>query len=267
MRYRRDMAWKLRFWRTDASQSAAAPGLAPVLESSGTCTTCGAPSRFVAVDPWLRDHFVCERCGSIPRERALMATIDRLYPHWRQLAIHESSPAERGASARLRRECAGYTASAYSPGLARGGVHPTTGMRNEDLEALSFPDESFDLVVTQDVVEHVFDAPRVFSEIARVLRPGGAHVFTVPLLAGAAASRVVAERAQDGSVIHHVPAVHHGSPTGEGALVTWHWGFDIAEHVYRSGGLVTSFVFIDDLSRGIRAEFIDVLVSRKPVES
>jgi hypothetical protein len=88
-------------------------------------------------------------------------------------------------------------------------------------------------------------------------------VFTVPLLAGSGPSRAVAERRPDGTVVHHEPPVHHGSASGAGALVTWHWGYDLAERVLRAG-LPTTIVLIDDVSRGIRAELNEVLVSRRP---
>ncbi|MEM9757086.1 MAG: bifunctional 2-polyprenyl-6-hydroxyphenol methylase/3-demethylubiquinol 3-O-methyltransferase UbiG, partial [Pseudomonadota bacterium] len=44
-------------------------------------------------------------------------------------------------------------------------------------EALPYPDASFDHVVCVDVLEHVADLPKVLSEIARVLRPGGLFLF------------------------------------------------------------------------------------------
>jgi ubiquinone/menaquinone biosynthesis C-methylase UbiE len=40
-------------------------------------------------------------------------------------------------------------------------------------EKLPFPDESFDLVVCLDVLEHVMDPAMVLSEVHRVLKPGG----------------------------------------------------------------------------------------------
>jgi SAM-dependent methyltransferase len=48
-----------------------------------------------------------------------------------------------------------------------------------DAQALDFPDGSFDLVVCQFGVMFFPDKPRAFAEAARVLRPGGAFVFTV----------------------------------------------------------------------------------------
>src|SRR5260221_14685021 len=73
------------------------------LKVDGTCPTCGPAAHFVSEHSWLRDHFLCTRCGSIPRDRALMATIRSLRPNWHQLTIHESSPGFRGVSPLLKR--------------------------------------------------------------------------------------------------------------------------------------------------------------------
>ena len=47
--------------------------------------------------------------------------------------------------------------------------------------ALPFADASFDLVCALDVVEHVADDAAVFAELARVARPGGTLLLSVPL--------------------------------------------------------------------------------------
>jgi 2-polyprenyl-3-methyl-5-hydroxy-6-metoxy-1,4-benzoquinol methylase len=51
-------------------------------------------------------------------------------------------------------------------------------------------------VITQDVMEHVFDPHHAFKEIARTLKPGGLHIFTTPIY-GMPRSRVRA-RVRDG---------------------------------------------------------------------
>lgn len=45
---------------------------------------------------------------------------------------------------------------------------------------LPFKADSFDVVVASDVLEHIDDDARAVREITRVLRPGGAFVFSVP---------------------------------------------------------------------------------------
>lgn len=47
-------------------------------------------------------------------------------------------------------------------------------------EAIAYPDASFDVVVALDVLEHVPDHEAAVREIARVLKPGGIFVATVP---------------------------------------------------------------------------------------
>jgi SAM-dependent methyltransferase len=137
------------------------------------------------------------------------------------------------------------------------------GFRNEDLEAQTFEDESFDLVVTQDVFEHVFHPDKAIKEIARTLSTGGAHICTVPIVKKSMPSSRRASLV-DGQVIHHVPPEFHGNPVDDaGALVTIDWGYDIAGYLSNASGLVSTLHHIDDLSRGIRAEFIEVMVNAK----
>ena len=235
----------------------------PVLESRGVCPICQRETSFVAREPWLRDHFLCVHCGSIPRERALMVVLESTFPDWRHRVIHESSPATRGASRRLAEEGAHYIPSQFFPGHTPGSM--VGGCRCENLEALSFADGSIDLHVTQDVLEHVFHPSRVFREIARTLKPGGAHLFTVPLVNRDAPSRLRARLGEDGAITHLAPPVYHGNPIStEGSLVTVDWGSDLCDHIFRSCGLFTRQIRIDDLGRGIRAEYIDVFVTWKP---
>jgi SAM-dependent methyltransferase len=49
-----------------------------------------------------------------------------------------------------------------------------------DIRALPLQDGSVDLVLATDVAEHVEEDRKAFSEICRVLRPGGVALITVP---------------------------------------------------------------------------------------
>jgi hypothetical protein len=234
-----------------------------VFRNQGNCPICEHEVEFHSDHEWFRDHYTCNSCGSIPRERALMVVIELFYPTWRSLRVHESSPCSRGVSVKLQTECSGYLASQFYPDFPRGTMHPH-GFRCEDLESLSFGNECFDLVITQDVMEHVLNPTRTFSEIARTLKPGGAHIFTVPLVNQGRPSECRAKRDEDGSIVYLQTAEYHGNPIDpKGSLVCMDWGYDICECIFKASGLYTTIVYIDDLSRGIRAEYIEVLISKK----
>ena len=50
------------------------------------------------------------------------------------------------------------------------------------IEWMPFGDNSFDLALALDVIEHVPDDPKAFRELFRTLRPGGSLLVTVPAL-------------------------------------------------------------------------------------
>jgi hypothetical protein len=241
----------------------AAPASVPpgfVLRHEGWCPICERPTTFSATEAWLRDHYVCERCHSLPRERALMVAIQTRFPDWRRLRIHESSPEMRGLSAKLSRECPGYVPSQYDPAVPFGALEPGGRWRSEDLERQTFETGSFDVVITQDVFEHIFDADAAFCEVQRTLRPGGAHLLTTPLVRAEAASRQRAERAADG-VRHLEPPEFHGNPmSADGSLVTWDWGYDIVDRIRACTGDEAWRIMVTIPALGMEAAYLDVIL-------
>ncbi|MFA5793497.1 MAG: methyltransferase domain-containing protein [Candidatus Brocadiia bacterium] len=49
-----------------------------------------------------------------------------------------------------------------------------------DAQTLPFPDDSFDIVVSSEVLEHIYDKQAAIKEIYRVLKPGGRFIFSTP---------------------------------------------------------------------------------------
>lgn len=49
-----------------------------------------------------------------------------------------------------------------------------------DAASLPFTDDSFDVIVTSHVFEHIEDDGKAFKEVARVLKPGGTFIMFVP---------------------------------------------------------------------------------------
>jgi SAM-dependent methyltransferase len=119
-----------------------------------------------------------------------------------------------------------------------GSVQPGSvidGIRHENALGLSFRDRSFNVVVSNDVLEHVPDPERCLREAARVLKPGGHLLMTVPFHTDRARSVVRAELA-NGRVVHRLPPVYHGNPLSrEGSLVFTDFGFDLLDALRRAG--------------------------------
>lgn len=228
--------------------------------NKGYCTVCDCQVWFRETGPWLRDQYLCSRCGSIPRNRAIIKVLNDHFPGWRELRIHESSPGGP-SSDKIKRECKHYIASQFFSEVPRGQYKD--GQRSEDLEALTFPDESFDLVITQDVFEHVLRPARAFAEIGRTLRPGGAHVYTVPYYRG---KKTVVRAEPNGvnGITHLVSPDYHGNPIdAAGSLVITEWGDELCDFVFRSSRMTTTIFNFYDPRLGLKGEFLDVLISRQ----
>jgi SAM-dependent methyltransferase len=191
-----------------------------------------------------------------------MLTIHKEYPNWKELAIHESSPGDRGHSVTLKKHAVNYLESQYFPNTPPGAT--VQGFRNEDLEQQTFEDESFDLVVTSDVMEHIYDPEKAFKEIHRTLKPGGAHIFSVPLINRFEKTQRWANKGADGEPVFLFEPEWHGNPvSSKGSPVTMHWGYDIIDFIKDHTGAECKIVYYDDMHHGIRAEFREIIVSKK----
>jgi len=194
-----------------------------------------------------------------------MQAIKTYFPHYKELSIHESSPGNRGVSPKLLKECKNYSSSHFYPDVPLGEKTSRNHLPCQDLERMTFESDSFDLFITQDVMEHIFNPVQAFQEIHRVLKEGGAHIFTVPLLNKEKDSECWASKDSDGKICYHHEPEYHGNPINKkGSLVTMHWGYDLAEFIQRHSGMTTTILLIDNIDLGIRAELIEVMISRKP---
>jgi SAM-dependent methyltransferase len=131
------------------------------------------------------------------------------------------------------------------------------------LERLTFPDAAFDLFVTQDVLEHVFRPDRVVREVMRVLKPGGAHVFTTPK--HRALRKTSCRARMDGGQIQYLlQPEYHGNPIGDGrSLVTWDYGDDFELCLWEWSRFPTVTYVVRDRHFGLDGEYLEVFVMRK----
>ena len=79
-------------------------------------------------------------------------------------------------------QAAGWSVAALEYGAEGAEVAADRGLSvlRADATALPVADDSLDLVVAFDVLEHILDDDAAVSEVARALRPGGRFLVAVP---------------------------------------------------------------------------------------
>lgn len=242
-----------------------ASGLVEKVRSvTGCCSVCGSFGVFTGpmrVGRSQRDLFACEACGTTLRYRDQATAILQHFACGTALSldgfVQTAAPrlsilefGLRGPFVQRFRALPKYR-QAYlfddvPPGEERHGV------RCEDIRHTTFADEAFDLILTSDVMEHVANWRDAVAEAARLLRPGGAHIFTVPLQWPIPPTSRVRAQIIDGEIVHLVPPRYHVSGTGGRALVFTDFGADLLD-VHGAAGLDAWFfsgqLMVDGLHR------------------
>ena len=214
----------------------------------------------------------CSGCGAKLRARRLASVLLDLYPTAGGRAQDLRAWARSDEAGRLRiaeinridglhealRDLAHFHPSDFIPDAHRGSY--VRGVRHEDLDALSYEDERFDLVLTSETLEHVPDLGRALAEIRRVLAPGGYHIFTAPVSPHVPATFPRARLRSDGSVEELATPIRH--PGGDvGYPVFTELGTDFPD-ILRDAGFEAEVRFgpvsDDDLAQ--------VYICRKPTD-
>ncbi len=162
----------------------------------------------------------------------------------------------------MRTECPGYIGSQFFPDVPPGETR--SGMRSENLEALTFADESIDLHVHLDVLEHVNDPAACFAEMERTLKPGGRMLFTTPVYEGKPKTERRAHYGPEG-VRHFAEPEYHGNPIdSRGALVTFHFGTDLSDLILAwAPSCGVRMITLNDPRIGVLGEFREVFLVEK----
>lgn len=208
----------------------------------GYCTVCSKPSIFIltGTPETIRNHALCVRCRSCSRNRHLAKCVLEIFreKNIQTLAGFGSRPdvvvlniAAQGAIVEKMGRAPNIICSEYfddvKPGESKNGV------LCQDLQSLTFANDTFDLLVSEDVFEHVPDYRQGFREVHRVLKRGGSHVFSIPFFFGNKTRDLF--ELQNGKRVLFKPIEYHGDPIRGMIPCFTYFGDDMLDFLRETG--------------------------------
>lgn len=205
----------------------------------------------------LRETLQCRHCGATMRHRTLAAMLLRSLTEKTgrtSSSLQALTATGLGGlnildtdafspNSKLLRQVPGYVVSSFIP-EKQFDMEIAPGHFNVNLENMGFASERFDLVLTSDVMEHVRGVDAAHHEIARILKPHGRYIFTVPYDASVN-SHVTLVDTSGPQDIFLMPPHYHGDPLTGGILAYRIFGRQIFQDL-AACGLRAEFSFVDE---------------------
>ena len=183
----------------------------------------------------LRERLVCSKCELNNRMRLSIDALNLLAKPTESSRIYiteQITPLYRALKSRLPT----LVGSEYLDASIPNGESDENGIRNESLLALSFPDRSFDCVLSFDVLEHVPDYRTALEECYRVLDRGGRLIVSVPFFLDSKENILRATFDENGSVEHILAPEYHGDPLSDTGILSFHdFGWELLDDLRSVG--------------------------------
>lgn len=122
----------------------------------------------------------CPNCGSSDRERLVFTYLDKemkLFNIKSPIKILHIAPEVN----LTRKLLASFKDNYYCGDLFFPGYSYPEYVKNMDVLNLPFPDNFFDLVICNHVLEHIQDDKTALSQLLRVMKKGGTGILQVPI--------------------------------------------------------------------------------------
>ena len=194
--------------------------------------------------PNWRETLLCPICHFNNRQRAAIHLFEihcRAAPKACVYITEQISPVYRWLSAYYPN----VVGSEFLGEKFSSGEVTRAGTRHEDLTRVSFGNQTMDAILSFDVFEHIPDFLVAFRECARILKPGGMLLTTVPFRADSPVNLIRARHSENGELIHHHPPEYHGDPLDpdRGVLCYQHFGWEMLDQL-RSCGFAESYALV-----------------------
>ena len=193
------------------------------------CNICGNIAEFRISDgATLFREAVCSQCGASIRVSDIAGIISTEFSKLKKIIdtddIHILNLCSKGKIHELYKNLPNYYCGEFFDSVPSG--QKQNDIMCVDLQDIPFDDNYFDLIITEDVLEHVYNIEQALKEINRVLKIGGKHIFTIPIHENAV---TMSRRGNPLEVLHGDPL------RPEGARVITDFGRDVISFIDRFG--------------------------------
>lgn len=185
--------------------------------------------------PNWRERLTCPLCGMNNRQRLIATLIKQILVENQNKNIYFMEQITPFFEWAVKTFPSNNVMGSEYLGFEYEGGSIINNIRHEDVESLSFSEAEFDIIVSNDVLEHIPNYKKAFTECARVLRKGGTMFLTIPFYIEEDKT-VLRAKILQGEVVHLLPPVYHGNPIKEeGSLVFNDFGWDVLNIIRESG--------------------------------
>lgn len=174
-----------------------------------------------------KESMRCSDCNLIARQRAVMAELKNMVRPGHVVWFQEKFMSASLAWAERNLLHCDLLGTDYMPDKS------ATDIQHQDVTQLTFCNNTFNIIVSQDVFEHVHNPWLGFQECLRVLKPGGTMLMTIPF----------APDPLDVSIdrrTNNLPDIYHGDPQGPlGSFLCYtDFGWDLIDRLKDIGWIV-----------------------------
>ena len=204
-----------------------------------SCTVCGHAGYLRREERSIRETYRCGGCGASLRYREQARLILDKFSRedsghladlvneaeFQELRIYE--PGLIGPFRKMCNKLPGYCNSYFWEDVPPGEFRED--VQCQDLMNLTYEDNSFDLVLSSDIFEHVRKPFAGFQEVNRVLKPGGFHIFSIPPMHPMPSKTVFRVDTSGPEDVFILPRHYHSAPGGGKSLVYTDFGEDMVK--------------------------------------
>ncbi len=183
------------------------------------------------------ETIICPECRLSNQQRALAFAISQIEKHYRDkrmdiYLMERNSPFYQWIS--NSNMAANITGSeCFGDELDSGKL--VKAIRHKNAEQLSFANNTFDLVISNNTLEHVLNPQSALFELYRVLKPQGQLLITVPFYLDKEKTECRAELI-NGKLNHIMsPVYRHNHFSGKKSLVLYDFGWDFFHEIKSAG--------------------------------